>query len=239
MKNLIGSLAIAAIMFASPAKATLATNGDFQTGDFTGWTLFTNPDGLIGSDAYAGDLGNRTFPRPPKPATPSVTSFNVTGSGASLAATFDAGKDTSSGTSLGGGGIFQSINTAAGTLDVSLDIAVWVPLFSNGDGGTFRVLVDGNELDSHAFGSIDTGFPDSISGAIVRSSLNGSIALAAGNHELRVSIERPYGNSIDSPLQYLDNITANLTPAPVPVPGAAWLMGSALIPLVATRRRTA
>jgi hypothetical protein len=217
----------------------LVTNGDFQTGDFTGWTLYTNPDGQIGSDAYAGDLSNSASPRPPKPATPSVQLFDVTGSGASLAATFDAGKDTSSPTSPGGGGIYQTINTAAGTLDVNLDIAVWVPLFSNGDVGTFSVLVDGTVVDSHAFGGVDTGFPDSTSGAILRSALSGSIALAAGSHDLRISIERPYGNSIDTPLQYVDNISANLTPAPVPTPAAGWMMGSALLALVAIRRRTA
>lgn len=237
MRHLIGRMAIAATVFASPAQATLVTNGDFQTGDFTGWTLYTNPGGLIGTDAYGGDLSNPDFPRPPKPATPSVQSFDVTGSGTSLAATFDTGIDTST-TSVGGGGIYQTINTGAGTLDVSLDIAVWVPLFSNGDVGTFSVLVDGNTLDSHAFGEVDTGFPGSKTGAIVRSALSGSIALAAGSHELRISIERPYGNSIDTPLQYLDNISANLMPAPVPVPAAAWLMGSALIGVVALRRRS-
>jgi hypothetical protein len=39
--------AVAALSVAYPAKANLITNGDFETGDFTGWTVTTAPSGSI------------------------------------------------------------------------------------------------------------------------------------------------------------------------------------------------
>ena len=38
-KLLLALTAVAALSFAYPAKANLVTNGGFETGDFTGWTL--------------------------------------------------------------------------------------------------------------------------------------------------------------------------------------------------------
>ena len=37
--------AVAAVSFAYPAKANLITNGDFETGNFTGWTVTPAPSG--------------------------------------------------------------------------------------------------------------------------------------------------------------------------------------------------
>jgi hypothetical protein len=37
--------AVAALSVAYPAKANLITNGDFETGDFTGWTVTHAPSG--------------------------------------------------------------------------------------------------------------------------------------------------------------------------------------------------
>lgn len=220
---------------ASPGLAATFTNADFETGDFSGWTLFTNPGGLLGSDAFAGSLGDPVFPRPPKPATPAVLSFDVDGDGnSSLAAVVDAGKE-SVGSEAGGGGLLQAFTTGAGTLSLALDIAAWVPLFSNGDAGTVRLLVNGVELDAHAFGEVDTGFPAATGGATLRSNLSGTIALPAGVHELRIAVERPYGNSTDTPLQYVDHLSAQFSP--VPLPAAGWLIGAALLGLAPRLRR--
>jgi hypothetical protein len=51
---------------APTANAAIVTNGNFATGDFTGWTLFTTSNGSLG---------------PSGSGLPAVTSFNVTGSG--------------------------------------------------------------------------------------------------------------------------------------------------------------
>jgi hypothetical protein len=55
----------------------LIINGDFGTGNFTGWTLTTTS-------------ANGTFG--PSPPFLQVTSFNVTGSGATNAAQFQVGE---------------------------------------------------------------------------------------------------------------------------------------------------
>ncbi|MGE0373433.1 MAG: hypothetical protein AB7Q01_16350 [Gammaproteobacteria bacterium] len=225
MKTITGWVGVTALTLSTASQAALLVNGDFETGDFTGWTLFTNENGSLGTDAYPGDLGNPTFPRPPKPATPSVQSFDTDGDGAaSLAAAFDVGIDTLP--SAGGGGLFQVLTTGAGTLDIAFSVAAWVPLFSNGDAGTFTLNVDGVEIDRHAFGEVDTGFPGSITGAIVRSMLSGSAAVGAGAHEVRIGVTRPYGNSTDTPLQFIDNVAVAFTPVPLPATGL--LLGAAL-----------
>src|SRR5437588_11523833 len=60
---------------AVPASAAIVTNGDFETGNLTGWTTFTT----AGGTANAG-------------SAPTVSSFDTTGSGASNAAQFNVGQ---------------------------------------------------------------------------------------------------------------------------------------------------
>src|SRR5215469_6911480 len=83
----------------------ILVNGDFQTGDLTGWTTFTTSNGTNGA------------------GLPNVVSFDTTGSGASLAAHFNVGAVNVDGTEQGGG-LDQSFNIAtAGTYPFFLDIA--------------------------------------------------------------------------------------------------------------------
>ena len=72
----------AGFALAPAANAAIVTNGDFATGDFTGWTLFTTPNGGLGGSASG---------------LPAVTSFNVTGSGAQNAASSKSEKSSSTG----------------------------------------------------------------------------------------------------------------------------------------------
>jgi protein with PEP-CTERM/exosortase system signal/uncharacterized protein DUF642 len=46
-KILLALTAVAALSFAHAASANLITNGDFETGDFTGWTVTEAPSGSI------------------------------------------------------------------------------------------------------------------------------------------------------------------------------------------------
>ena len=112
------------------ANANLITNGDFQTGNFTGWTFFTTTNGTIG--------------------TPAVVSFDVTGGGASLAAQFNAGEVAFTGLQEGGG-IEQTFLSGAGATTISADIASNLDSLNNGDFGTFSLLLDGITVDSHSF----------------------------------------------------------------------------------------
>lgn len=174
-----------------PAARAGFINGDFQTGDFTGWTTFTTAIGSIG--------------------TPAVVSFDTTGSGASLAAQFQVGRTDFLGSSQEGGGIFQSVVVSTpGHFELSVDIAAEkTSERSNGEGGVFTLLLDGVAVDSHAFGPI-------AGNTTLRSSLGATVNLSAGAHEFRVLITRP-ARAPDSLYQYVDNARfEQLTAVPEP-----------------------
>lgn len=186
-------------------------NGDFASGDFTGWTLFTTANGSLG-------------PNPP----PDVVSFDVTGTGTSSAARFQVG-----GVALqaggGGGGIYQSVTAGAGLLSVSADIAAWDSISDNGsnaDWGTFELLVDAVVLDSWGSASPPCCNP-------VRHTLSGSRMVTAGPHEIRVRMTRVFLNGEvagDTPFQYVDNVTSEVNEVEaVPTLGGAGLVGLAAL----------
>jgi hypothetical protein len=148
---------------ATPARAGFV-NGDFQTGDLTGWNLFTTAGGTTG--------------------TPAVVAFNTTGAGSSLAARFQVGREPGSG--VGGGGIFQFQTLVAGTYTVSADIAAFAP-FENFGGGKIQLLIDGVVRDTTDFGSI-------LGGATERNQLTATVSLSAGTHEFRFLFPRQDSN---------------------------------------------
>src|SRR5947209_1779444 len=92
---------------ARTCEAELLPNGSFQSGDLTGWAVFTTLDGTNG------------------PGLPVVTSFDVTGLGAQNAANFQVGS-TADFPFLGdGGGLSQDFRTLGGTLELSADVAAY------------------------------------------------------------------------------------------------------------------
>lgn len=187
----------------SSASANLITNGDFETGDFGGWTNFTTVNGTT-----AG-----------VPGTPNVVSFSTNGSGASLAAQFGVG-ELSYNSQEAGGGIFQSFLTGAGVISISVDIAAFNDSpWLNASAGVFSLLLDSVVVDAFNF--------DEISGhqTLERGFLTYTGSVEAGNHELRILITRPY-LSPDYLSQYVDNVTVNL--AAVPEPATLALLGLGL-----------
>jgi hypothetical protein len=113
-------------------------NGDFQTGDLTGWTVFTIGGGTTGT------------------GFPAVASFDTTGGGATLAAKFDVGGPSGTGSPQGGGGIFQVISLAAGLVNIHTDFASDYHFSSsNADAGTFQILWNGASIYSSSLGSIN------------------------------------------------------------------------------------
>jgi PEP-CTERM motif len=182
---------------ATANAANLVSNGEFTTGYFD-WTVFKTSNGTLGS-----------FPNP------EVSLFNVTGAGAQDAATFNVGivnfPDVDQ-----GGGIFQDITTAAGTLDFSASIASYSAT-DNADGGTFEVLLDGAVLETYSFGTVDD--------TTARSSLSFDTSVTAGVHELEILIVRGFesgGNDV-TPNEYITNISATQSSTVVPEP-STWTM---------------
>jgi hypothetical protein len=197
-----GALAVLALAATSANAAQLITNGDFATGDFTGWTLFTTANGTTG----------------PGPA-PQVTSFDVTGSGASLAAEFEVGEAVFSGAQEGGG-IRQSITTTAGMLTFSTDFAARAAERTNASGGVFSVLLDGVSL-----ATFNTGEIAALS--VERGTLAFATTVTAGSHLLSLQMTRPFTVTTSTggtPYQYFDNVSATQAAAAAPEPATWGLM---------------
>ena len=155
-------------------------NGNFQTGNLMGWSVSTTANGL-GTGASGTCLGGEPCP--------TVTAFDVTGSGSSDAAEFDAGMTGG----LPGTGDFegdiisQEITLSPGTMDLSLDWAVDDTYDeANEDGGEFAFLLNGVLLNSY-----DTGLV--LSGATDMGTLSASTTIAtAGTYDLSVEVAREY-----------------------------------------------
>ncbi len=175
---------------AGAAQADLLVNGDFETGNLSGWTVFSTTNGTNG-------LG-----------LPDVVLFdtNDVGNG-SLSARFNVGQ-IEAGTSQVGGGIFQSVELTAGTYVLALNAAMLdetgVP---NDAGGLIELLFDNVVVDSHDFRHAEVNMPEYTTLSAVLS------GVSAGTHEVRIRLTREYtSNLLASPFQYLDNIT--LVPGP-------------------------
>jgi len=180
------------------STANVILNGDFSTGDFTDWTLFTTAHGTSNAN---------------------VASFNVTGGGASLAAQFVVG-DTVFPNGEQGGGIFQFVNTGAGLATFNMDLAADNPSGAgNADGGTFSVLLDGVTEATFSVGGINPVTID-------RSSLHFTTAVTAGSHEIEILMTRAFLPS--GPTDYVDNVTFDAPGAATPLPAALPLFATGL-----------
>ena len=162
------------------AGVTGFENGDFETGDFSGWTTFVTDNGSIG-DA-------------------TVAPFDVAQNReVSQAAQFNVGERVWE-RQQEGGGIFQAFE-ASGRILVSAEIAADnIGHTSNRAAGIFTLLVDGVPVARHDFGSI-------ASNGIETATLEGEITVQPGEHELRILMTRPFLRSPRlSPFQWVDNV---------------------------------
>lgn len=146
----------------SAAAATVnVVNGDFETGDFNGWTLFSTENGVV---------------------LPTVAPFDLDGDGVSTSsAQLTVGQSVFEGFDVQrGGGIVQQVAFGEGILAISAEVASHFPFsFCNGDGGTVQLLVDDAVVAAHSFGEI--------CGPItLHERLAASVSVTAGVHEIRV-----------------------------------------------------
>jgi hypothetical protein len=173
-----------AVFAANPARAVSLINGDFETGDLTGWIVFTTANG----DNGAG--------------LPTVTSFNTTGSGNSNSAQFRVGRINTS-TPEGGGGITQNVTLASGILNLSVDVAGFSGT-GNASVGDFTLLLDNSPLDTFITSSISNYIPGNTT---LRDTLTASTTVSAGTYSIGIRITRPYDNSLPFLSQNVDNFT--------------------------------
>jgi hypothetical protein len=199
------------LLLSTAGHAQTVVNGNFGTGNLTGFTVFTTPNGSNG------------------PGLPNVVSFDVTGSGATNAAHFDVGQVVFATGVPAGGGIFQDVNfTSSGVATFAADIAAQGAPSENAEAGIFELLVDNVVLSTVDFGDIPAFTID-------RATLNGSTFVSAGSHELRILIERPFLNQNGAtPDQYVTNIRASSASSVTPEGSSLFLMIGGLFPLAAT-----
>ena len=198
-------------------------NGNFETGDFTGWTEFNT---VGGSTPYGQEAGGTSAYQ--------VVSFDTAGTGTpSDSAEFEVGEVSGvvGGGGLGqGAGIYQYVPLNAGQLNISLDIAATSP-GNNADAGTFELLLDGVVVASNPLGGI--GFNQTI-----RSTLGYSGVITAGPHQIAIDMRRGYGTEGgDTPYEYLDNIVLSGTAVPEPCTISLLGFGAAAMMLLRCRKK--
>ena len=155
----------------------IEVNGNFETGDLTGFTLFETPSGHLVSAVEEFDTNNDGV--------------------ATYSAKLRTGQDGYSSGQQEGGGIFQVVNLPAGDVHLKADIAAFSSS-DNSNGGYFKIFFDGQLMDSYDFGSITEDTP-------VHNYLEFNIAgIEAGAHEIRILVTRTFLTG--SVINYIDNI---------------------------------
>ncbi len=206
---------------ARTARAQQLHNGNFETGDFSGWTEFNT---VGGSTPFGQEAGGTALYQ--------VGAFDTAGTGTpSYAAEFEVGEVSGvigGGGSGQGAGIYQNVLLRSGQLNIFLDIAA-TSGGNNADAGTFELLLDGNVVASDPMGGI--GFNQTI-----RSTLDYSGNITAGTHQIAVDIRRGYGTG-STPVEYLDNITLGGTAVPEPNAALLFTLGGGFS-IAAIRKKT-
>jgi hypothetical protein len=195
-------------VFAAQASATnLLVNGNFSSGDFTGWTI--------------GNTSNGTWGQ----GFPVVTGWPL---GGGNAAQGEVGEVNFTG-QYEGGILSQSFNSGAGAATLSFDwAAMGDGTNQNADGGLFELILDGSILAQYDVGTI--GPNDLFNGT-----LTANANLTAGNHTFEIDVLRPYISVAGgTPYQYVTNADVEGT---VPEPGSLILMGSGVLGLAGILRR--
>jgi hypothetical protein len=195
-------------VFAAQAGATnLIQNGNFQSGDFTDWTIGTTSGGTWGQ------------------GFPIVTGWPL---GGMNAAEGEVGNVNPTGTQQGGT-LTQTFTSGAGAATLSLLYAAMGDgTHTNADGGDFTMILDGVTLNSVDVGQITAD-------QIINGTLSANVNLTAGSHTLEIDVTRLYLTEFQgTPYQYVTGVDVEGT---VPEPGSLILMGSGVLGLAGVLRR--
>ena len=197
MKKLL-ALVIAAVTVSILANGVIfagdtpvIVNGDFETGDFQGWTIFTTPLG--------------TF----KDGAPIVVVYDTNNDGTATSSAYVT-MGVVSGVDEQSAGIFQEIQDSHGDPigAISVDIAADASrsLLGNTSAGLFELFVDGVLADWHDFAEV---LPDSPEFATLSTG-----QISASVAEIRIRITRAFTvpNELDL---YIDNVVQDQNVDPV------------------------
>ena len=160
-------------------------NGGFEGGGLSPWQTFVTAQGTLGDG-------------------PKIGSYDIDGDGvASNTLQFSVGTVSGDVKTYEGGGVYQPLHLAAGSYDISVEIAaVYLDAtgksFGTSYGGRFELLFDNIVLDSHGFGRI--GNPETKYRLLASLKL-----LTDGDHEVRIRITRPEV-SMANLTQMIDNV---------------------------------
>lgn len=201
MKKSSFILALAFGAGASVASAATLTNGDFETGNRSGWAIASFNSG----ETLASD----------------VRVFDTSGAGASNALRLNVGHGAAAARVEGGIVLSQGFDvTTAGIHNFSVDVAFgWKKSRSNSDAGRFELLVNGIVQDTYDINRISRG-------QVFRDNLSGSVYLGLGASTVGLRVTRTFDAARGiTGFQYVDNFSL-MAPAPTsvePVPLPAGL----------------
>ncbi|MEO0944129.1 MAG: VPLPA-CTERM sorting domain-containing protein [Pseudomonadota bacterium] len=209
IKSILCAAAFSALAFG--ASAATITNGDFETGDLSGWTVGTTSNGETGVSG--------------------VSIFDTGGFGASDAASFRVGQIDFDRRVNEGITLSQTISILSeGVYSFAAEVAALGGSSRNSSGGVFELLVDDTLLDIFDTESL-------LAGDVERDTLVGEIFLGTGPVDLTIRITRPFLQTANTPTQYVDNVTvSNLST--VPLPAGLPLLAIGLGSLVWIRRKS-
>jgi hypothetical protein len=176
----------------SAAPQTQIVNGNFSTGNLTGWETVTTPNANI------------------SPGFPTVESFDVDGDGTSSSAMrIRAGQASFLVDEVAGGGLRQQVYLAGGDYTVAADIAsANLSTGGNTAPGRFELWLAGQLVDV-----VDMNGITITAGQTLRDTLSGTaVDVAPGWYDLEVMFLRPAVNSV-AIYGYFDNIRLGTSPA--------------------------